>query len=146
MPANTTELVWVGRGGETRRLLERGFKPDVVTDPTSAHDPLGGYVTLVPDLVLNARGARSDVCYSTGLLSGGGASEILVPITAVHSPAVGTREDHATDACGTLPDCVARSEQRFSTGCKVFSETPPKPYVWCAAIRSAIVGCSETKR
>src|SRR5215211_6730143 len=25
-------------------LLERGFKPDAVTDQTSAHDPLGGYV------------------------------------------------------------------------------------------------------
>ncbi len=25
-------------------LLERGFEPDVVTDQTSAHDPLGGYV------------------------------------------------------------------------------------------------------
>jgi urocanate hydratase len=25
-------------------LLERGFRPDVVTDQTSAHDPLGGYV------------------------------------------------------------------------------------------------------
>ena len=25
-------------------LLERGFRPDIVTDQTSAHDPLGGYV------------------------------------------------------------------------------------------------------
>ena len=25
-------------------LLERGFKPDAVTDQTSAHDPLGGYI------------------------------------------------------------------------------------------------------
>ncbi len=25
-------------------LLERGFEPDVVTDQTSAHDPLGGYI------------------------------------------------------------------------------------------------------
>ncbi len=25
-------------------LLRRGFKPDIVTDQTSAHDPLGGYV------------------------------------------------------------------------------------------------------
>ena len=27
-----------------RALLERGVVPDIVTDQTSAHDPLGGYV------------------------------------------------------------------------------------------------------
>src|ERR687893_300365 len=32
-------------------------------------------------------------------------------------PAVGTREDHATDACVTLPECTPRSERRFSTSC-----------------------------
>jgi urocanate hydratase len=35
----------VGSAGEVlRALLERGFLPDIVTDQTSAHDPLGGYV------------------------------------------------------------------------------------------------------
>ena len=35
----------VGAAGEVfRALLERGVVPDVVTDQTSAHDPLGGYV------------------------------------------------------------------------------------------------------
>jgi len=35
----------VGSAGEVfRELLERGVVPDVVTDQTSAHDPLGGYV------------------------------------------------------------------------------------------------------
>jgi urocanate hydratase len=35
----------VGSAGEVfRALLERGVVPDVVTDQTSAHDPLGGYV------------------------------------------------------------------------------------------------------
>src|SRR5919106_1182061 len=29
-------------------LLARGFRPDVVTDQTSAHDPLGGYVPAAP--------------------------------------------------------------------------------------------------
>jgi urocanate hydratase len=31
-------------------LVERGFRPDVVTDQTSAHDPLGGYVPAVLSL------------------------------------------------------------------------------------------------
>ena len=35
----------VGSAGEVfRALLERGYVPDIVTDQTSAHDPLGGYV------------------------------------------------------------------------------------------------------
>jgi urocanate hydratase len=35
----------VGSAGEVfRALLERGVLPDIVTDQTSAHDPLGGYV------------------------------------------------------------------------------------------------------
>jgi urocanate hydratase len=35
----------VGAAGEVyRALLERGVVPDIVTDQTSAHDPLGGYV------------------------------------------------------------------------------------------------------
>jgi urocanate hydratase len=35
----------VGSAGEVfRALLERGVVPDIVTDQTSAHDPLGGYV------------------------------------------------------------------------------------------------------
>ncbi len=35
----------VGSAGEVfRALLERGMVPDIVTDQTSAHDPLGGYV------------------------------------------------------------------------------------------------------
>jgi urocanate hydratase len=35
----------VGNCAETHpELLRRGFRPDVVTDQTSAHDPLGGYV------------------------------------------------------------------------------------------------------
>ncbi len=35
----------VGSAGDVfRALLERGVVPDVVTDQTSAHDPLGGYV------------------------------------------------------------------------------------------------------
>jgi urocanate hydratase len=35
----------VGSAGEVfRELLERGLAPDIVTDQTSAHDPLGGYV------------------------------------------------------------------------------------------------------
>jgi urocanate hydratase len=35
----------VGSAGAVfRALLERGFLPDIVTDQTSAHDPLGGYV------------------------------------------------------------------------------------------------------
>jgi urocanate hydratase len=34
--ANATELL--------KRLVERGVVPDVLTDQTSAHDPLGGYV------------------------------------------------------------------------------------------------------
>jgi urocanate hydratase len=35
----------VGSAGEVfRALLERGYAPDIVTDQTSAHDPLGGYV------------------------------------------------------------------------------------------------------
>jgi urocanate hydratase len=35
----------IGNAGEVHEaLLERGFTPDVVTDQTSAHDPLGGYV------------------------------------------------------------------------------------------------------
>jgi len=42
----------VGSAGEVfRALLERGVVPDIVTDQTSAHDPLGGYVPdgLSPD-------------------------------------------------------------------------------------------------
>lgn len=35
----------VGNCAETHpELVKRGFKPDVVTDQTSAHDPLGGYI------------------------------------------------------------------------------------------------------
>src|ERR671934_778463 len=35
----------LGNCGETHaELLRRGFAPDLVTDQTSAHDPLGGYV------------------------------------------------------------------------------------------------------
>jgi urocanate hydratase len=35
----------LGNAAETHpELLRRGFRPDVVTDQTSAHDPLGGYV------------------------------------------------------------------------------------------------------
>jgi urocanate hydratase len=35
----------LGNASETHRdLLERGFRPDLVTDQTSAHDPLGGYI------------------------------------------------------------------------------------------------------
>jgi urocanate hydratase len=35
----------VGSAGEVfRAVLERGLVPDIVTDQTSAHDPLGGYV------------------------------------------------------------------------------------------------------
>ncbi|HSD49453.1 MAG TPA: urocanate hydratase, partial [Actinomycetota bacterium] len=35
----------LGNCAETHpELLRRGFRPDVVTDQTSAHDPLGGYV------------------------------------------------------------------------------------------------------
>jgi urocanate hydratase len=35
----------LGNAAETHpRLLDRGFQPDVVTDQTSAHDPLEGYV------------------------------------------------------------------------------------------------------
>jgi urocanate hydratase len=35
----------LGNASETHpELLRRGFRPDVVTDQTSAHDPLGGYV------------------------------------------------------------------------------------------------------
>jgi urocanate hydratase len=36
VPCNALDLL--------RRLLERGVVPDVLTDQTSAHDPLGGYV------------------------------------------------------------------------------------------------------
>jgi urocanate hydratase len=35
----------VGSAGDVfRALLDRGYAPDIVTDQTSAHDPLGGYV------------------------------------------------------------------------------------------------------
>src|SRR5947208_1491517 len=35
----------LGNASETHpELLRRGFRPDVVTDQTSAHDPLGGYI------------------------------------------------------------------------------------------------------
>ena len=40
-------------------LLERGYAPDVVTDQTSAHDPLGGYVPAGFDL-LEAEQLRED--------------------------------------------------------------------------------------
>ena len=50
VPCNATELLG--------RLLERGITPDVLTDQTSAHDPLGGYVpdgmTFEEALVLRA--------------------------------------------------------------------------------------------
>src|SRR5205823_11626078 len=37
----------VGNCGEIHpALIKRGVKPDVVTDQTSAHDPLGGYVPI----------------------------------------------------------------------------------------------------
>ncbi|HEY4867280.1 MAG TPA: urocanate hydratase [Candidatus Dormibacteraeota bacterium] len=42
------EAVSIGLAGNAAdvhvELLRRGFRPDVVTDQTSAHDPLGGYV------------------------------------------------------------------------------------------------------
>jgi urocanate hydratase len=42
------EAVSIGMAGNAAdihvELLRRGFRPDVVTDQTSAHDPLGGYV------------------------------------------------------------------------------------------------------
>lgn len=38
-------IALVGNASETHpELLRRGFKPDMVTDQTSAHDPLNGYV------------------------------------------------------------------------------------------------------
>jgi urocanate hydratase len=41
-------------------LVERGFRPDVVTDQTSAHDPLGGYVPAGLSLDEAARLRRDD--------------------------------------------------------------------------------------
>jgi urocanate hydratase len=41
-------------------LVERGFRPDVVTDQTSAHDPLGGYVPAGLGLDEAARLRRED--------------------------------------------------------------------------------------
>ena len=42
-------------------LVERGFAPDVVTDQTSAHDPLGGYVPSLPlDEATELRGSDPD--------------------------------------------------------------------------------------
>ncbi|HKE53768.1 MAG TPA: urocanate hydratase [Actinomycetota bacterium] len=45
---STREAVSIGLVGNCAEvlpaLLERGFAPDLVTDQTSAHDPLGGYV------------------------------------------------------------------------------------------------------
>ncbi|HXF74395.1 MAG TPA: urocanate hydratase [Actinomycetota bacterium] len=50
----------LGNAAETHpELLRRGFRPDVVTDQTSAHDPLGGYIpaglTLAEAAELRAR-------------------------------------------------------------------------------------------
>ena len=48
----------VGSAGEVfRALLERGVVPDIVTDQTSAHDPLGGYIPdgLAPDAAAELR-------------------------------------------------------------------------------------------
>ena len=51
------EAVSIGVVGNTAEvfpaLLGRGFAADVVTDQTSAHDPLGGYV---PEASVAARG------------------------------------------------------------------------------------------
>ena len=46
-------------------LLARGFAPDVVTDQTSAHDPLGGYVPAGLTLEEAARAARATTPTST---------------------------------------------------------------------------------
>ena len=46
----------LGNCAETHpELLRRGFRPDVVTDQTSAHDPLGGYVPAALSLQEAAR-------------------------------------------------------------------------------------------
>ncbi len=41
-------------------LLRKGFKPDLVTDQTSAHDPLNGYVPAGLDLAAAAKMRKSD--------------------------------------------------------------------------------------
>jgi urocanate hydratase len=51
----------VGNAAETHpELLARGFRPDVVTDQTSAHDPLGGYVPAGLSLDAAAEARTSD--------------------------------------------------------------------------------------
>ncbi|MGH2692596.1 MAG: urocanate hydratase [Actinomycetota bacterium] len=43
--AESVSIGFLGNAAETHReMLLRGFQPDVVTDQTSAHDPLDGYV------------------------------------------------------------------------------------------------------
>src|SRR5207302_4341958 len=42
---SSTSIGVVGNAAEvSAELLRRGFEPDVVTDQTSAHDPLRGYI------------------------------------------------------------------------------------------------------
>jgi len=60
----------VGNAADTHpEILKRGVVPDVVTDQTSAHDPLGGYVpnamTLEEALALRASDSREYVARST---------------------------------------------------------------------------------
>ena len=47
-PATRRSRVWVGLGGNAAEvlpeLLRRGVRPDMVTDQTSAHDPVHGYL------------------------------------------------------------------------------------------------------
>ncbi len=51
----------LGNAAETHpELLRRGFRPDVVTDQTSAHDPLDGYVPAGPSLDEAAALRRDD--------------------------------------------------------------------------------------
>jgi urocanate hydratase len=58
--ARATSIGLLGNAAEVLpELLRRGFGPDVVTDQTSAHDPLAGYVPTLPlDEALELR--RSD--------------------------------------------------------------------------------------
>ncbi len=56
----------VGNCGEILpELIKRGVKPDVVTDQTSAHDPLGGYIPIGLS-VKEAEGLRGSIVFEYG--------------------------------------------------------------------------------
>jgi len=71
-------------------LLRRGWRPDIVTDQTSAHDPLGGYVPAglsleeaaslrVSDPTDYQRRAYASMAHHVGAMVGGNAVKILYP-------------------------------------------------------------------